>query len=247
MVLRIKNKILITLFFFFLLNVFYAQVWFDVGLNGSLGTGFYTNSNLYSNKSYNVIPKLQNSYSLKIGINPTEVDAAIVELGGFNRVYEFEQYDLPGLDPTIGYLQNFSFSGFESALLYRRTTESSFFEIGPMMTFNSNQIINDEASPSNTYGEYLKKRSYRFVAGIGGFILGSERLTLVSGLRILYDISDLRSATSEGQSFPFQNYNDNSRHSALRGLDFQINFELNVSMGFLYRSKCGKRQLIFQW
>ena len=93
---------------------------------------------------------------------------------------------------------------------------------------------------------FFEKSCYRLLAGLGGFVFGTERVTLVTGIRLIYDLSDLRASSFQGQAFPFQNYNDSSLHHTLRALDFQINLELNDSLGFLYRSQCGKRQLIFQ-
>ncbi len=244
----LDSSILIVLFSTILtIKIGFSQVWFDLGVNGSAGTGLLTNPSLYSDSSFNVAPQIQSSVSFKVGINPTETDAVVIETGFFNRSYEIDQFDVPGLIPNQGYTQNINFSGIHSALLYRRTNESSFFEIGPMYTMNSNQRLNDNANVNNVNENFIKKNTFRIAAGIGGVVIGSERVTLVSGFRLIYDLSDLRDESAFGESFPYQSYNDQSLHRVLKAIDFQLSLELNISLGFLYRTQCGKRQLIFEW
>ena len=76
--------------------------------------------------------------------------------------------------------------------------------------------------------------------------MGSERITLVSGLRILYDFADLRSDNAVNAQFPYQNY-DEQRDSPFKAFDIQFSVELNISLGFLVRSSCGRRKLLIQW
>lgn len=240
------NFVFLLIVFVYFQNLSFCQVWFDFGLNGGVGTGFFTNSKLYSDNRFNVIPKIHNNVSFKMGINPTELDAIVLEIGSYNRVYEIDQFMIPGFDDNSVFNQNIAFNGFQTAILYRRTNESSFIEIGPMLHRITSQNVIDEANLSNSQEVFFEKSCYRLVAGLGGFVFGTERVTLVTGIRLIYDLSDLRASSFQGQAFPFQNYNDSSLHHTLRALDFQINLELNVSLGFLYRSQCGKRQLIFQ-
>jgi hypothetical protein len=230
----------------FLPNVVYTQVWFDIGLNGAIGTGFLTNSNLFNDTRFNVAPAFNNTFALKIGINPTEQHSAVLELGYMNRSYEIDQALVPNKDPNTVYTQNISFSGLQTGLFYRRTIDATFIELGSVMNFISNQKLVDPVNPQNEQNIYISDKSIRGVFGISGFILGTERVTLVTGIRFLYDFKDLRATNATGEQYPFQNYNDPSLFQPVRGLDVQLNFELNVSLGFLYRARCGKRSLVFE-
>ena len=77
--------------------------------------------------------------------------------------------------------------------------------------------------------------------------MGNERVTLVIGLRMMYDFTELRSDHAKELQFPFQNYPEILAPSPFGALEFQINFELNISLGFLYRGNCGMRTLMFEW
>jgi hypothetical protein len=227
-------------------RTFVAQVWFDIGLNGAVGTGFLTNSHLFNDTRFNVAPALNNAFALKIGINPSEQHSAVIELGYMNRSYEIDQAIVPNQDPNSVYTQNISFSGIQTGLFYRRTVEATILEVGSVMNFISKQSLSDPVNPMNEQNTYIGDKSIRGAIGISGFIIGTERVTLVTGLRFLYDFKDLRAAGQIGQQYPFQNYNDPSLFQPVRGLDVQLNMELNISLGFLYRARCGKRTLVFQ-
>jgi hypothetical protein len=82
--------------------------------------------------------------------------------------------------------------------------------------------------------------------GFGGYILGNERLTIVSGLRILYDLGDLRSKQAMDKHFPYHNY-ENLANKPFQACHILFSTELNVSLGFLVRKSCGKRTLMFHW
>ena len=68
-----------------------------------------------------------------------------------------------------------------------------------------------------------------------------------NGLRMMYDFTELRSSYGKEISFPFQNYPEITNPSPLNALEFQVNFELNISLGFLSRTNCGRRTLMFVW
>lgn len=241
---------LICLFSFITIILFsqtHSQVWFDIGFNGSIGTGFITDSKLYSDSRFNFSPQINNSYSLKIGVNPSEVHSGVIELGGFNRAYGIYQAIVPSADPKVQFFEKLNFSGFQAALLYRKTQDATFFEFGPMWSKISSQELTDEYSQKTFNSSIIKDQIVKLVAGIGGFITGTERVSLVTGIRLLYDLSDLRAKTDLGQSFPYQNYNDASLSKSQRAFDIQLNFELNISLGFLYRKSCGKRNVAFKW
>jgi hypothetical protein len=239
-------KVLLCLFTFSL-SSFYGQVWFDFGLNGSAGTGLYTGKTFFNDTRFNLVPKLNNAFALKIGINPSEKHSAVIELGYANRVYAIDQALVPGKNENNVFTQELNFNGFQGALLYRNTTEGTFIEIGPMFSKIQNQLVSDQASSTKVNESFLSSNVIRGVFGLGGYILGSERVTLVGGIRLLYDFSDLRSKEPSGEMFPFYNYNDASLNQPLRAFDIQINLELNVSLGFLARASCGKRKVVFEW
>jgi len=224
-----------------------SQVWFDFGLNGAVGSGFYMGKSFYNDSRFNVVPLLNNAFALKIGVNPSERHSAVIELGYANRAYAFDQAFVPGKDENDVFTQQINFNGIQGALLYRNTNEGTFIEVGPMYSKIQNQTISDQVSTVYNNQTFLTTDVVRGVFGFGGYIMGSERVTLVGGFRLLYDLSDLRAKDNIGEKFPFQNYGETTLNSQLHTLDFQINLELNVSLGFLARASCGKRKVGFEW
>jgi hypothetical protein len=224
-----------------------AQIWFDLGLNGSLGSGLYMGKSFYSDSRFNLVPKLNNAFAFKIGVNPSNTHSAVIEFGYANRSYAIDQAFVPGQNENNVFTQEIDFSGFQGALLYRNTNEGTFIEIGPMYSMIQSQNSVDQVSSNFSNESFLTTKIIRGVFGLGGYVLGSERVTLVAGIRLLYDFSDLRAKDNIGETFPFQNYNDAKLYKPLHALDFQVNLELNISLGFLARASCGKRKVVFEW
>jgi hypothetical protein len=131
-----KNALII---FLLLSSVSKAQVWFDLGINGGIGTGFYTNKIFYNDNRFNLVPRIGSSASFKVGINPSEKHAVVLEIGYVKRSYSVDQAFVPGTDQKNVFNEETSFNGFQTAVLYRKTTEGTFFEIGPMWSKIRNQ------------------------------------------------------------------------------------------------------------
>ena len=119
-------------------------------------------------------------------------------------------------------------------------------EFGPEFGFLQTQYFHDASVPSLNDNVFFKAQMIRAAIGFGGYILGNERVTIVSGLRILYDLSDLRSKQAMDKQFPYHNY-ENLANKPFQAFDIQLCMELNFSLGFLVRKSCGKRTLMFHW
>ncbi|MBM3453334.1 MAG: hypothetical protein FJX84_09380 [Bacteroidetes bacterium] len=135
-----------SLFLLLLVSNLKAQVWFDFGLNGSLGSGSYLGNSFFSDSRFNVVPKLNNSFALKIGVNPSNKHSAVIELGYGKRAYAIYQAFVPGQNDHFVLTQQINFSGFQGALLYRNTNEGTFIEVGPM--FGMMHLKHQELSKS---------------------------------------------------------------------------------------------------
>jgi hypothetical protein len=218
----------------------HTQVWFDFGINTGINTGFFLAKGLPSN-----VPQLGNSVAFKIGINPSEVHSVVIELGHAWRGYGMEYANIPGQDPNQEFNSTLQFTSFQTALLYRKITEGSFLEVGPMFSSTLTETTNDVLN-SQINDNIVQKNIYRGVIGVGGFLLGNERVTLVAGLRLLYDFSDIRSTYAKDNLYPLHPYTNPAVIPSLRAFDVQVNLELNVSLGYLYRASCGKRSVVFE-
>jgi len=241
---RKKIALLLTLLLLIFASNTRAQLWFDLGFNAGVGTSFITQQGFYQVNQVNYLPRLNTTYSGKIGVNFTEKHSVVLDLGVNNRNFSIDQNEVPGMGISETFRMDFGMSGFRFTPLYRYTNEGSFIEIGPEFGSVSSQYVNDITPLPDIF---IFEDYIRGVFGIGGYFIGNERVTLVIGLRMMYDFTELRTSYGKEISFPFQNYSEVSNPSPLNALEFQVNFELNISLGFLYRSNCGLRTLIFNW
>ena len=241
---HLRTSLQFTLLFLLLSTHSTAQIWFDLGFNAGVGTSFITQQGFYQVNQVNYLPRLNTTYSGKIGVNFNDNHSVVLDLGVNNRNFSIDQNEVSGMGISETFRMDFGFSGFRFTPLYRYTNEGSFIELGPEFGRISSSYVNDITPLPDIF---IFEDYIRGVFGIGGYVLGNERVTLVMGLRMMYDFTELRTSFGKEISFPFQNYNGISNPSRLSALEFQINFELNISLGFLYRNNCGLRTLMFKW
>ena len=230
---------------FCLSNLCFSQVWFDISMGGSIGTGISSDLKLFDDTRIDISPRISSNVFLKLGINFTDTESIIFDFGVSNRNFLFSQKNLPN-NENISKNISLGYSGFRILPMYRRKNEGSYIEIGPEFGSIQHQYYSDEANSSILENSFFTKRSFRGAIGFGGYILGNEKITLVSGLRILYDFADLRSDDAVNAQFPYQNYEE-KRDGPFKAFDIQFTLELNISLGLLARSSCGRRKLLIQW
>ena len=220
-------------------------MWFDIGVNGSVGTSIWSDLKIYEDNKIDVTPKICSNLSLKLGINFNETEALVVDIGYLKRNFQLQQKDLQNSNNIVQNM-NFGYGGFRILPLYRHTNEGSYFEVGPEFAWIQTSYYTDEANgpiPDNTL---FRDNSIRGAIGFGAYLIGSERVSLMTGMRILYDFKDLRSDKAKQELFPYQNY-ENQGESYFRAIDIQFCLELNISLGFLVKSSCGRRKLLITW
>ncbi|MDG2505859.1 MAG: hypothetical protein P8M87_06870 [Crocinitomicaceae bacterium] len=238
------GKILFILLSFALPVQLFGQFWFDIAIGGSSGTSIVSDFSLYEDTRIDVTPKFSSNGFIKVGLNINEKASIVFDLGISNRNFQLTQNNIPTItEITTDVI--FGYSGLRVLPMYRHTKEGTYLEIGPEFGFTRSQYFNDNANGpiKNTL---FTEQITRVAIGFGGYILGNERVTLVSGLRILYDLSDLRKSQAIEYNFPFQNFAD-QKSKPFKAFDIQLSLELNISLGFLARSSCGKRTLMFHW
>lgn len=237
--------------FFFILtsllffqNSSYGQFWLDVAASGSLGSGIISNLDIYNDSKIDIAPKISSNAFLKIGANINETESIVLDFGISSRNFQLNQKNLPNISGNQ--LLTFGYNSIRILPMYRHTKEGSYIEIGPEFGFLQTQYFRDASTPSLNDNIFFKAQMMRAAIGFGGYILGNERVTIVSGLRILYDLGDLRSKQAMDNQYPYHNY-ENLSNKPFQAFDFQLCLELNVSLGFLVRKSCGKRTLMFHW
>lgn len=241
---KTKTTLLLYVLMYFLSFNGRSQLWFDLGINSGLGTSFITQKEFYQVNQVNYLPQLNTTFSGKLGVNFSENHSLVIDIGVNNRNFSIDQNEIPSMGINETFRMNFGMSGFRFLPLYRYTNEGSFIELGPEFGKVSTQYLSDFNPLTNNkiFEDYI-----RGVLGIGGYFIGNERVTLVIGFRMMYDFTELRGEIAKENSFPFQNYPEIINQNPLNALEFQVNFELNISLGFLSRTNCGRRTLMFSW
>lgn len=226
-----------------LTNVLNAQVWFDIGAKGGVGTGILINKTLSQDKRLETIPGLNTFYGGKLGINFGEKHAVAIDIVYSQNAFSFLQNGITGNENEV-YKSSLRFSSLEIAPLYRLTKEASYLEIGPSFSLNRNAQLNDEfpfGPTINDADKYIRGTTTNVIFGFGGHIIGNEIISLMAGLRFSYTLNTIISDSYSDINFPFTNYSDIVSAGNVNSLRGQVVFELNFSLGYLVRSSCGKR------
>ena len=242
----------LTLSFFISLNT-YSQGWIDGGIKTGFGITQLVNKNVWDNSE--VVNKLSfgNSFGGKLGLNfnlnyQITVDF-IYTLA--NQEFEFQPNNLN----NKAHSKNISYNSFDIPLLFRHNSKNgSFLEIGPQISFVK-KVEQEFKGTSKDIKESFEKTNFGAVLGIGSFVLGSNNLYLVFGLRAHYGFQDILSKKggkgsevyfpieneldTVNEEFKFDSYKKTSPISLLAYL------EINYDLAYLVRSNCKRTALKF--
>lgn len=241
----------LTLSFFISLNT-YSQGWIDGGIKAGFGITQLVNQNVWDNSE--VVNKLSygNSFGGKLGLNFNLNYQITVDFiyTSANQEFEFQPKDYNN-NQTLS--KNILYNSFDIPLLFRHNSNNgSFLEIGPQISFIK-KVEQDFEGTSANIKESFEKTNFGAVLGIGSFVMGSNNLYLVFGVRAHYGFQDILSKeggkNSEaylpiennelGADFKFDNYKKTSPISLLAYL------EINYDLAYLVRSNCKRTALKF--
>jgi hypothetical protein len=237
----------ITLIFSILIcsHIIYSQTFFDLGLKGGYGADFLANQNLYDD--HNFSPKLSwgHMFGGKIGVDFNESHALMVDVSSsvFNQSYN---YSLKNADSTnSSYSRKFSYTALSIALLYKKTSNATYLEVGPQYTMVKKATGSDDfAKTSNVdISDNLVKSYYSLVLGFGGYIFGTDNLGISLGFRATYSLNDLISSVGQQNNFP--SINKYTSYKTSNPLTAMMIIGLDYDLGYFATSKCKKRKTRF--
>ena len=183
----------ITILFVALLLNFssFSQLWFDIGARGTVGSSFWINTNTYGTSAMS--PRLGVSWGVgaRFGMNFGEGPGIVFEgmFGQHNAGYKQNMDDGAG-----GYYElkrKSKISLAEANVMFRWLKNSSYVEIGPSFAFPLNPSDVDEQDMYAAPADYFSTIMYGATFGVGGLIVGNEKVGLMLGLKVNYNISDL--------------------------------------------------------
>ncbi|MEZ4938569.1 MAG: outer membrane beta-barrel protein [Crocinitomicaceae bacterium] len=227
-----------------------AQTWFDIGARGTVGTSFWINSNAYGNSA--ISPRLGVSWGAgaRFGINFGEGPGIVFEgmFGQHTAGYKQQMED--GSGGTFELKRKSKMSLAEANVMFRWLKNSSYVELGPSFAFPLNPTDVDEQGLYEAPANYFNKIMYGVTFGVGGLIVGNEKVGLMLGLKVNYNISDLISADGKSNDYQMVNPSNNWNFGSYKGthpLTIQLAVEVNYSLGYLVKASCGKRTYLMSF
>ncbi|MBD3637359.1 MAG: hypothetical protein HUJ25_08410 [Crocinitomicaceae bacterium] len=238
------KKLIILLSLLFLSYTSEAQLWFDLGLKGGVGSGIAMNKTINDDGRFNPSAGFNYFFGGKFGINYGHYVGITCDVDYGAYKYGFQQAEVPGKPDTESYKFTMAYNSINVMPMFRFTKDASYLEVGPQFQFVRNPSIEDEAYPGSApSGDYISSRLTGLVFGFGAHMLGNEVISLMMGLRFNYVLSDLTADDWVDSSFPFNNYPDITTHTKTNPINAQIVMEVNYSLGYFAKntSGCGKR------
>lgn len=227
------KNLLLLVFAFTLSFAGFSQTWFEVGLKGGPATTFLVNRNLMDDTQFNPKLTLSYFYGAKVGINFGE-NNGIAFHGGMSVVRQdfVNEYDLSLFDE-----RRFSANVLDVAMLYHRTQESGYFEVGPRISLVQSASLADDGGDEYDITDQVNGAYYGMDLGFGSYVVGNDRLSLMMGLRFSYGISPIM----EDERPVTPALVDYEERRSVHVFSAMLSFELNYSLGYLVRSTCGNR------
>lgn len=226
-------KKLLILTCFTLPLLIHSQTWFELGLKGGPASTLLLNQNIFDDAEYNHRITPTYFYGAKVGVNFGEHDGVALHVGGTKVQQRFNnEYDLSSFDE-----RKFLSDLVEIGLLYHRTSNTGYFEVGPRISLVQGGELIDDGNSRQDISSDLSSSYFGMDLGFGSYVIGNERLSLMMGLRFSYGITGISS--EERPIVPIQASYANSK--SVNVFSAMLCMELNYSLGYLVRSSCGKR------
>lgn len=239
-----------TILLFFLFASFVelkAQAWTDIGLKLGGGVSYLLNSNIEANNIYNPKPFKSGSYGIgaKAGLNIGEHHSINAEImfSSMKKLFVYKT-ELGGIDNE----NEIKWSNLDLYLLYRHYREGSFLEIG-FMKSNVRKVeqtdVPAELLNRTDVSNFYEDGYWSGVLGCGSFIAGSDRFTVMLGIRMHCALTDFVSEAGHNNVDPFPN-----SHISGAAITDQVNTlpilvefmaEFNFGLGFFAKTVCSGR------
>lgn len=235
------KKILLAALFLTAYTMASSQGWLELGVKVMYGLNGFYNQNLAQDDQHSYYLHGAPSFGGVIGLNLGHSSVLNIEGLLLNNRQKLDFRENGGKTDNLTEWKN-----LDLYMVYRHyTNNGSHFEIGPKWSL--------VRSLEQTYaGQFLETEGlyednyFSAVAGLGGFITGSEAATLKIGFRLEYALTDLVSDSGEKEGYPafYQSY---SSYTATHPFRAGVFLELNFGIGREAKYICGRRKYLFQW
>lgn len=249
------------IFFLFITSQICAQAWTDVGLKLGGGTSWLIDKNIFDDNTYTHAFSGAFNIGAKASLNIGDSHSISFEamIAKMKQNFEYSWTD-DALGKQVG-TNTINWTNLDLYFLYRYYSQGAFSEIG-IMRSRVQKVEQQDAlagftnftDVSQNYQDY-----YSIVFGGGAFVAGSDRFTVMLGIRIHYGLTDFVSdegrdpisLAAQGQSFPFptpirkdfSNLESNpyADEKITRPLLVELIAEFNFGIGYFAKTICSGR------
>jgi len=238
------KKVCLSFLLFSLINPLFSQTWFDVGIKAGATTAFWYNKQFFDNQYLQHNFKISSGFGAKIGFNFVQEHQLTFDVfsTGFRQGFSYHPEGSAFGEKAS---REFGSRGTDLLFMYRSNRNGTYFEVGPVWTFYKKVTFRDTGtnpiSPAKIDDLTIKK-NFGLVAGLGGYIFGTDNFGVTTGLRFSYMFYDLANANGRNVNFPFFTQ-ANSDPTNLIGIMFVV--EMNYDFGYLVSPRCGQRSKLF--
>ncbi len=251
------KKITLILLFSLFLQQAYSQVWIDIAVKGGYGMSLLYNKNLLDDGAYNHHLTGAGGFGGRLGVNIGESNGFTLEVMSRKMKQDFD-YTIAG--------QNFNtqveWKNLDLYFLYRYNSNRVFMELGPMLSLVRSVDHTDDnplaatilsVTGAESYSEFYNDKYISGVFGFGGFLVGTEVVSLNLFFRVHYAFQDFINdkgqnpeATGIIRSFPApireKTYDEYKSTNPIFG---EVGMELAFGLGQFARSNCSTRMHFF--
>lgn len=215
-----------------------AQVWIELGVKGGGGLSLLYNKNIFDDNTYNHQLTLGNGFGGKVGMNFGSHHGFTVDVMSRRLGQKFE-YKIAGEFQE----SQVKWKNLDLYLLYRYNSSTVYLELGPMLSFvrSVDYMDSDYTLPVGVELENLHtNKYYSAVLGFGGFLVGTESVSLNLGARIHYALQDFITADGQVQNFPAPS-STYVEYKQTRPLYIEVGLELTFGLGEFAKTSCSDR------
>ena len=214
-------------------SIVYSQTWFEVGLKGGPGTTFLINKNYLNDAGFEHTITGTYFYGGKVGVNFGEANGVSLQVGRTLVQQKFRNnYNSPDFNES-----HFKSNVLDLGLLYHRTKDAGYVEFGPRYSIVQTGDYSTDGIAGIGMGSGLNDSYFGVDLGFGSFLIGNERLTLMTGLRLSYGVTSI---LKDDRNIAPSAAVYNERHN-VNVFAAMFCLELNYSLGYLVTSSCGRR------
>ncbi|NOT35877.1 MAG: outer membrane beta-barrel protein [Saprospiraceae bacterium] len=228
------------------LNAQKIYAWWDAGAKVGYGLGGFYNANLTKDDNYSY--RLNSGYGLgaKFGMY-FGLNNGITFDFMYSKYKQDFDYAIPGNSEN---LHTIKWNNYDLALLYRHQANGAYVELGPMYSLvNSvNNSDNNDGGDDKDVSKFYNENYFSGVFGAGGYIAGSDRFTLMMGLRLGYALTDFVSEEGKTNNYPTPKQTAlTAKESTTNPAFVQLVIEGNFALGYYGKASCQKRATLFSF